>query len=94
MRRNSYLNVILTVNALLLAGLVWVQVADEPLMANTATAQVRSKPTEIKVPNAAAQRQAIVDELKKTNQSLEALKRTIESGGLQVEVANAEQFGG
>ena len=54
MRQGTYLNVILTVNAVLLAGLVWTQVADTPLLAETASAQSRSRLSNQPVPTVPA----------------------------------------
>ena len=97
MRRRNYLNVILTINAALLAGLVWVQVADRPLLAGEASAQSRTRPPQgeppIVPPNAASQRHEMVGELKKLGQSLEAIKRQLDAG-IKVEVTNLDQMGG
>ena len=43
MRQTRYLNVILTVNALLLAALLWTAIAGQPLLVNEASAQVRTR---------------------------------------------------
>lgn len=96
MRRRNYLNGILTVNAVLLTGLLWVQVAGQPLLANSATAQVRTKPrgqTPIIMPNASGQRQRMIDELKTLSKSVEALNQQIESGTIKVEVTNLDAIG-
>ncbi len=96
MRRRNYLNGILTVNAVLLTGLLWVQVAGHPLPANSATAQVRSKPRGQQIvvpPNAAGQRQKMIEGMKTLNQSVEALKQQIESGTIKVEVTNLDEIG-
>ena len=92
MRRRTYLNGILTVNAVLLAGLMWVQVGGQPMLANTATAQVRTKPAKVHVPNSANQRQKMIDELRDLSQSMEALKKQLDSGTIKVEVTNLDQL--
>jgi hypothetical protein len=93
MRRKRYFNGILTVNAALLAGLLWVQVAGENTLTPTAEAQVRGRPSEIPSPlNPANQRLQIIESLGKLNQSVEALKKQLESGSIKVEVTNLDQM--
>ncbi|MCZ6836429.1 MAG: hypothetical protein O7G85_11700 [Planctomycetota bacterium] len=104
MRGKKYLNFILTINAILLTCLLWVQVADKAMFSESAEAQVRDRrpgtrnPNEVGpptiFPNDADQRERGIDQMKKMNQTLEALKNHIESGALKVEVSNADQFGG
>lgn len=89
MRKDTYLNIILTVNAILLATMLWVQVADQPLLAENASAQRRTKPSnQFVFPNDAAQRQKLIEEMKKMSKSMEATRKLIESGKLRVEVTN------
>ena len=96
MRKDTYLNIILTVNAILLATMLWVQVADNPILAENATAQSRSKPRKSTAnrgkpfvfPNDADQRQKQIDEMIKIGKSIEATRKLIESGNLRVEVTN------
>lgn len=104
MRDKKYLNFILTINAVLLACLLWTQVAEKGILAEDATAQVRDRRPgtrnlrevgpPITIPNASSQRQAAVDEMKKLNRTLEALKSHIEGGSLTVEVTNADDLDG
>ncbi len=97
MRKSTYLNVILTVNAILLASMLWVQVADHPILAENAAAQSRSKPRQSTAnrhkqpfvfPNDADQRQKLIEEMKKVVTSVEATRKLIESGNIKVEVTN------
>ena len=89
MRQSRYLNVILTVNALLLAGLIWTQVADRPLLADTASAQVRSVPnTPVRMPNAANQRYEMISALRDLKRSVDSMQQTVAGGNLRVEVTN------
>lgn len=90
MRRDTYLNVILTVNAMLLAGMLWTQVAEKPLLAETAIAQ--GSRNRVTIPNAANQRKLIADEIKKLNKSMEATRKLIESGKIKIEVTNLDQI--
>ena len=86
MRRTSYLNVILTVNALLLAALLWTQVADRPVLAKPAIAEPPS------MPNAAEQRQKIINALQDLEQSVSESTRLLESGKLEVQVTNLHEI--
>ena len=77
MKKTNYLNVILTANALLLAGLLWTQIADSPVLVEDAAA-VTTAPPFNGVPNAGRQREEIVKavnalakDVQKTNQLLE-----------------------
>ena len=90
MRQGNYLNVILTVNAVLLAGLVWTQVADTPLLVETASAQNRSRPGRPvpTVPNAGKQRERIAAKLVELKASVDATRGLLESGRIKVEVTN------
>ncbi|MHC4140335.1 MAG: hypothetical protein ACYSUF_00150 [Planctomycetota bacterium] len=71
---------LLTVNALLLAGLVWVQIAERPLLATPAVAQQRS------LPNAGGQRDQMVALLNEIRKTSEATRRVLETGRVRVEV--------
>jgi len=93
MKREQYLNVILTINALLLASLIWTQVADQPVLATTVEAQSARNPP-VRVPNAAEQRKRIADEVQALNKTVEATRKMIESGAIKVEVTNLDQMGG
>ena len=93
MRKDTYLNIILTVNAILLATMLWVQIADQPLLAENASAQRRTKPSnQFVFPNDADQRQKLIEEMKKMNKSMEATRKLIESGKLRVEVTNLSEI--
>ena len=93
MRKDTYLNIILTVNAILLATMLWVQVADQPILAENAVAQRRTKPpNQFTFPNDAAQRQKLIEEMQKMSKSVEATRKLIESGKLRVEVTNLDQI--
>ncbi len=94
MRQGTYLNVILTVNAVLLAGLVWTQVAETPLLAETASAQNRSRlgPPVPNVPNAAKQREKIVASVDRLKASVDETRRLLQSGGLEVKVTNLDEI--
>jgi hypothetical protein len=93
MKREQYLNVILTINALLLASLIWTQVADQPVLATTVEAQSARNPP-VRVPNAAEQRKRIADEILSLKKTLEATQKMLETTTLKVEVTNLDQMGG
>ena len=91
MRQGTYLNVILTVNAVLLGGLVWTQIAGQPVLEQTATAQV-GRETGAGVPNAAEQRQKMIEALRDMKASLDASNKLMQSGKLRVEVTNLNEI--
>jgi hypothetical protein len=102
MNAHRYTNVLLTINALLLAALLWVLVVERPLFADTAEARVVSSPLveknvsgKQKAPvfaNATAQRQEIIAQLKRLNAGLAQQKSMLESGRIRVEVANLDEI--
>lgn len=97
MRKATYLNVILTANAVLLGGLLWTHVAETPILAQSASAQVRtSTPPALKpgtgVPNAGMQRDAMIRALQDIQRSVESTRKLLESGGVTVEVSNLDQY--
>jgi hypothetical protein len=87
MRQGTYLNVILTVNAVLLGGIVWTQIAGRPVLEQTATAQVGTG-----VPNAADQRQKMIEALRDMKTSIDANTKLMQSGKLKVEVTNLNEI--
>jgi hypothetical protein len=84
-RQGRYLNVILTVNAVLLAGIVWVQLVGVGALATIAHAQ---KAPDTGIPNAASQRQRIIEELQAMRTSVDAMRKTVEGGKMKVVVDN------
>jgi len=93
MRQGTYLNVILTVNAVLLAGLVWTQVAGVPVFAGNASAQSRSRlgPPPPTVPNAGKQRERIAAKIMELKASVDETRSLLESGRVKVEVTNLDE---
>ena len=88
MRQARYLNVILTVNAVLLAALLWTQIAGSSIGSQA----VAQQPPTPGIPNAASQRQAIIDSIDKLRASVEDMHATIESGDMRVTVANIDEI--
>ena len=79
--------------AVLLAALLWTNLAGRPLFSSEATAQVRTKgPSIPTVPNAARQRDEILKALRDIRASVEATRSTVESGGIKVRVTNLNEF--
>src|SRR2546422_10831601 len=94
MRQGTYLNVILTVNAALLTGILWGQCASHAVFSSQAAAQssgTTGAPSLIPI-NAADQRQKQIEELRDVKGSIDALKKSIESGKVKVEVTNFDQL--
>ncbi len=93
MRRASYLNGILTANAVLLAGLLWTQIAGQPLLSSTAAAQnitpARPVPT---VPNAGKQRRELIDAIHQLRRTTQESMRLLTSGRVKVEVTNLDEI--
>jgi hypothetical protein len=89
MRQGTYLNVILTVNALLLAVLAWTQLAGHggngPLV-QTAQAQ---RASDGGMTTAAEQRQRMIESLREVRQSVNETNRLLERGTLRVHVVNS-----
>lgn len=92
MRQSKYLNVILTVNAILLAGLLWTQVAGRAPLTPEAHAQTSQSGTGFV--NAAEQRQRMIEALNEIKGSVEATRKMVESGRMKVEVANIDKLKG
>ncbi len=90
MRQGRYLNIILTVNAILLAALIWVQITDRPAMVETAVAQ--STPRHEGIPNAADQRLRMIEALRDINRRLDRVERRLETGEIRVRVMNPEDI--
>ncbi len=92
-RQGRYLNIILTVNAVMLSALVWMQIAGNsgsaPLGAQPAYAQ--SPPTG-GIPNAGGQRERMISELQAIKSSIETLRKTVEGGKMKVSIANVEEL--
>lgn len=98
MRQGAYLNVILTVNAVLLGGVLWTQVASHPGLTQSASAQ--STPSGapvgqahgVGIPNAGDQRQKMIEALRELTASVESSRKLMESGKLKVQVTNLDQI--
>jgi len=86
----SYLNAILTVNAVLLAGVLWTNIAGDPLgsVALAAPQVPASPPNDGGVPNAGLQRLDMLNELRAIRAQLERFESTVTGGRLRVNVAN------
>lgn len=88
MTSGRYLNAILTVNAALLAAVVWIQLAGTPL-SSPAHAQV---PPEGGIPNAGSQRARMIDELSAIRDSIDGMRKGLEGGKMKVTIANIEEL--
>lgn len=100
MKAQRYMNAMLTINALLLAALLWVLVVERPLLASEADARepdLVEKHTsgKQKAPvfaNSTGQRQEIIKQLKLLNASLDRQADMLESGKMKVEVTNLDDI--
>lgn len=88
MRQGTYLNIILTINAVLLTALIWTQVADRPFVSESAQAQShRDVPL-----NAGAQRQKVIELLTEVKKESEKSRKLLESGDVRVRVTNLDEI--
>ena len=92
MRQQKYTNVILTANVILLAALTWTQVAETPLLASQADAQVRTRPVSPKFPNASEQRTAMANEIAQLQSAVRENTAMLSSGNIKVEVTNLSEL--
>ena len=97
MRRDTYLNVVLTIIAILLTVDVWTRVAERPLFDGVATAQSRSQPNRLrgrKTPpqtgvsalgsESVEQRALMIRELAQIREQFSSLRGLLESGAITV----------
>tara|TARA_Y100000589_G_scaffold265339_2_gene256326 strand:- start:896 stop:1255 length:360 start_codon:yes stop_codon:yes gene_type:complete len=101
MRKDTYLNVVLTIIAVLLTVDVWTRVAERPVASETVMAQSRSQPnrrgtnrTPVQKGVSAIggesiqQRALMIQELGKIREQFTALRGLLESGGIKVSVTD------
>ncbi len=89
-RSQQYLNGILTVNAVLLAAMVWTNISSGPSRADAApiALQVEDQEHVGGVPNAAAQRERTITEVRGLRDDFRQLEQALTSGKMKVNVAN------
>jgi hypothetical protein len=89
-RSQQYLNGILTVNAVLLACLVWTNISSGPSRADAAPMlpQVQDDVQTGGVPNAAAQRERTISEIRALREDLRQLEQGMTSGKIKVNIGN------
>lgn len=92
-RQGRYLNIILTVNAILLSALVWMQITGNTQSGSFGTqpAFAQSPPTG-GIPNAGGQRERMISELQAIKSSIETLRKNVEGGKMKVTIANVEEL--
>ena len=86
-RQGTYLNIVVTAVALLLAGLLWTQVADRGPVVRSSYAAIDDGNG---VPDSGAQLERIIRELHEIRVTLEATKELMEDGMVQVQVTNLD----
>lgn len=102
MKRDKYLNGILTINAALLGAIVWTQVSSQPLFTGEANAQTRSSPSRLRSSNpptpsgvsstgqrAFEQRDKIIALLNQNQETFTAMLKLMQTKSIKVEVTNA-----
>lgn len=92
-KQNRCLNTLLSMNALLLGGVLWTQLADRPMLDSSADAQMRAANTANNggIPDAAQQRENMIQTILEMKKSVDSLTKTLESGDLKVEVSNLDE---
>lgn len=89
MGQGRYLNIILTVNALLLTVLVWTQLAGHGPLVQRADAQSAGGGSMV---SAAEQRQRMIESMRDMRQAVNETNRLLERGTLKVTVMNAHEL--
>jgi hypothetical protein len=89
MRQGNYLNIVLTVIALLLTALLWTQFASGSLFVRTAAAK---SPKAIGIPNAAGQRDVMINELRAVRASVDSMRDAVDGGAMRVSVMNLDEL--
>ena len=104
MRRDTYLNIVLTLIAVLLTADLWVRIADRPFVAETAVAQSRSQANRLgprKNPpqkgvsaigtEAIDQRAEMISALNGIREQFNGLRGLLESGGIKVQLSEPSE---
>jgi hypothetical protein len=93
MRQGTYLNVILTVNAVLLSAVLWTHMAGTSLFTTQAQAQSPGAPNPgVGIPNSADQRNRMIESLRDIQGSMDSMRKFLESGKVKVEVTNLDKI--
>ena len=93
MRQSTYMNVILTVIAVLLSSLLWMQVAAKPLFAQGAEAQSTTRKAQSSpLSNAAADRAKMIAVLERMQKAVTSSQKLLESGKVKVQVSNLSEI--
>jgi hypothetical protein len=92
--QGRYLNVVLTVNAILLSAIAYIQLAGGAPWSASAVAQTPppGTPGGGGIPNAGAQRQEMIGELAALRASVDGMKKQLEGGKMKVVIANVDDI--
>ncbi len=94
-RSRGFLSGILTANAVLLAVLVWTNITEGPSRAEAAPTVVLAQsddPPSVGVPNAGAQRERLIAEVRSLREDVRALEQAVNSGRMKVSIANFSEL--
>lgn len=83
MKRLNYLEFILTINALLLGGMLWVNLADSPL---TAPTSALAQEGNLGIPNAGAQRLEMINAIRTVSANIRSLRGDLKNMEFNVRV--------
>jgi hypothetical protein len=87
-RNATYLNAILTVNAVMVAALVWTHVSEGPSLANASPLQAETGENTGGVPNAGLQRLQTLNEIKALRSDVQRLEATLVAGKIRFGISN------
>ena len=86
-RHHRLMSTLLTVNAILLSGLLWVQLASRPLFASEAAAVTEQR----HLPNAGAQRDVMTQLLNEIRKSSDATYKILKNGQIKVVITQPKR---
>ncbi len=94
-RSRGFLSGILTANAVLLAVLVWTNITEGPSRADAApivAAPQSDEQPSVGVPNAGAQRERLIAEVRSLREDVRALEQAVNSGRMKVTISNFSEL--
>lgn len=94
MRQRRHIDFLLAANAVLLAALLWAMLATQPIGAGEVHAQSYRGAVGEGIPNAAGQRQKLIEETKETRKMVEKMEQLLRKGTIRVKVTNIDDLAG
>ncbi len=91
-RTNGSNRLLVFANVMLLLALGWTVVGQRPASHAALAAAEGSTDDNVGIPNAAGQRQKMIEELRLLRQSVDAVNKSINSGNLKMEITNLDKM--